>query len=531
LSDPGHRHHDNQVVSVRPSTPGDFDPLGDRGRNEPCWCGSGKKYKACHGDHLPGSKPGDPVPADTDEGIYISPNTVVAPGAFSNAASQGAPILMPTGKPEPSAVVYTNWDQHLASATPAPADAALSPERLGRLRVAVLRELAALPMNDSPVEASRLAGYYALVAESLRTVASLGLGSTRPTLLWNAELDVATFLSRTLLLADHALYPDRVFDAILREGSNADLRQAARKQLAHRALLATGAAIPLPQGVPMASQGQTVHRLTASDLANPALVEWVRHQLVMEGPTAREVLLVHARDDLQREPGIWMYGHIEPGERMLDDGRFTTAMLQAYDPSFDYTPWIRQVSDEAVSKFVQRTNERQVTAATFGAEYVSTSLFETRLIRRRPNPGTMGAAQAAVLADIPLLTDLSSPDLGKLLANESAVEDLRREVRATLTVARTDGERTDTLTALAHELEAKGTSMTKTSRHDTTWQGVMPAGLAAASLVVGGTIGTPAGWAAGGLGVLGTALPYFGNRLKERRSAAYLFVLARRRRH
>ena len=79
--------------------------------------------------------------------------------------------------------------------------------------------------------------------------------------------------------------------------------------------------------------------------------------------------------------------------------------------------------------------------------------------------------------------------------------------------------------------KAKGISMTKTSRHDTTWQGVMPAGLAAASLVVGGTIGTPAGWAAGGLGVLGTALPYFGNRLKERRSAAYLFVLARRRRH
>jgi preprotein translocase subunit SecA len=25
------------------------DPDKDVGRNDPCWCGSGKKYKKCHG--------------------------------------------------------------------------------------------------------------------------------------------------------------------------------------------------------------------------------------------------------------------------------------------------------------------------------------------------------------------------------------------------------------------------------------------------------------------------------------------------
>jgi preprotein translocase subunit SecA len=27
-----------------------FTPTGERiGRNDPCWCGSGKKFKKCHG--------------------------------------------------------------------------------------------------------------------------------------------------------------------------------------------------------------------------------------------------------------------------------------------------------------------------------------------------------------------------------------------------------------------------------------------------------------------------------------------------
>ena len=42
------------AVAPRPTTPLDIQPQAvnehkDIGRNDPCWCGSGKKYKRCHG--------------------------------------------------------------------------------------------------------------------------------------------------------------------------------------------------------------------------------------------------------------------------------------------------------------------------------------------------------------------------------------------------------------------------------------------------------------------------------------------------
>ncbi|WP_418888473.1 SEC-C metal-binding domain-containing protein [Mycolicibacterium neoaurum] len=37
------------------------DPLAPLGRNEVCWCGSGVKYKRCHGNHRPGSQSGAPL--------------------------------------------------------------------------------------------------------------------------------------------------------------------------------------------------------------------------------------------------------------------------------------------------------------------------------------------------------------------------------------------------------------------------------------------------------------------------------------
>ena len=39
---------DNQVVTARPETE-TADPFGAVGRNDLCPCGSGKKYKRCHG--------------------------------------------------------------------------------------------------------------------------------------------------------------------------------------------------------------------------------------------------------------------------------------------------------------------------------------------------------------------------------------------------------------------------------------------------------------------------------------------------
>lgn len=42
--DEGGRTHDPRLDPKRPP-----DKVVKRGRNEKCWCGSGKKYKKCHG--------------------------------------------------------------------------------------------------------------------------------------------------------------------------------------------------------------------------------------------------------------------------------------------------------------------------------------------------------------------------------------------------------------------------------------------------------------------------------------------------
>ena len=381
-----------------------LDPYG---RNETCWCGSRKKYKFCHGNHRPASAPGTPLPPDPEDGMYLSPSTVIANEAIDGLLpAGGVPFTMPQGRPAPSSISFTSWDTALGSAA-ADSEDVLGVEDLGGLRVQVLRALDGLPANDDPISDSVAEGVYRLTAETIRTVSTLVRAQPRPAVLWNHELDVAQFLGRTILLADHVFYPDRVFERLLREPSNLDLKRAAAEQLKYESLLAAGTAIPVPPGVALAAQGKVALEMTAEDLEVRELVEWVRAQLIVEGPTARSALLIRAIDDLTHgAPNFWLHGRIDPLSLDHDTGRFSSRLLVPYEPNFDYGPWVRQVQDEAVGKLVQRTNERLVAADVFGAEYVSVSLFEARLLRRRnPTGDRINPAQAAVWADIPELTD------------------------------------------------------------------------------------------------------------------------------
>jgi preprotein translocase subunit SecA len=44
------RKGDQQVAAATPDRGGGQPPEGEKvGRNDPCWCGSGKKFKRCHG--------------------------------------------------------------------------------------------------------------------------------------------------------------------------------------------------------------------------------------------------------------------------------------------------------------------------------------------------------------------------------------------------------------------------------------------------------------------------------------------------
>lgn len=281
----------------------------------------------------------------------------------------------------------------------------------------------------------------------------------------------------------------------------------------------------------MAAQGATAQELAAGDLKVSALVAWVRSQLIVEGPTAREALFVRAADDLAHEAAnFWLHGRIDRDSLDNETGRVTTLMLQPYDPEYNSEPWINQVKDSAISALVQRTHERVVAADVFGSEYVSASLSEARLLRTRKRDGPIGPAQAALWADIPELTTLRSPDLAKLLKNEGAIEDRRRQVRASLKTARTDGENIDAITELTHQLEAASRNLQKTSSSDLAWKAVIPGGLSGASMVVGGITGGIVGASAGALGALATLAPFLGDRLNARRRAAYVFAAARRAR-
>lgn len=505
-----------------------MDPLSTLGRNERCWCGSGLKYKNCHGDHRPASQPGAPMPPDPDDGKYLSPMVTIANGAVTLDVA-GAPITMPADVPTSKAVGFTNWDAELVSHA-STADPPLAPAALGRLRVEVMRQLAALPADDSDPSDAIKQGVFNLAAESLRTVSALAAAMPKPSVLWNEELDPAAFLGRTLLLADHVAMPDEVFQSLLRRASNRALRRAAEDQLSVSELLGAGLVLPVPIGVAMAVGGSAAVKLTDDDLKDQALVSWVREQLILEGPTAREVLFVRAADDLSKHADkFWFHGHIDPESVDNGDGRFTTKMLQPYDSNYDYGPWIKQVSDSAVGYYAQRTNERVVTADVYGTEYVSASMFEARLLARRSGGRRVGAAQAAVWADVPQLASLSAPDLAKVLQNEEAVEDLRRQVRASLVTARTPGEQADALTDLAHGLESSSYKLEKLVTSDRRWQGALPGGLGAASLLIGTVTGGIPAVAAGSLGLLAGVAPYLGARASSRREAAYLFVAARRR--
>lgn len=241
-----------------------MDPLSPLGRNEDCWCGSGRKYKRCHGNHRPASQPGAPVPEDPEDGTYISPTSVLAHDAMS-LPDGGAPLTMPAGRPTAKPIEYTSWDKELVAVAKT-SDPPLDPVDLGRLRAEVMRQIAALPADESEPSDEVKRGLFYLAAESLRTVSALAAADPKPSILWNEELDPAAFLGRTLLLADYVAMPDAVFEALLRRGTNRSLRRAASRQFAIAELIEVGLVIPVPVGVAMAVNGAGAAALTALDL-------------------------------------------------------------------------------------------------------------------------------------------------------------------------------------------------------------------------------------------------------------------------
>ncbi|MDQ1059742.1 hypothetical protein QFZ23_003643 [Arthrobacter globiformis] len=432
--------------------------------------------------------------------------------------------MAPSTAPEPKAVRYSELERLTAHAKHD--GEALSPHALGRLLVEALTELSNAPENDSAASDSQLEGILKLAVLTLQTVNSLTEKPSELTLLWNDELDADVFLSRTLLLADHVFVPDLLLSAASNEPTNRSLREAARKLLKHRNLLAAGLVIPIPNGVARAVHGDSVRERTAQDLSQQDIVDFIRTQLILEGPTAREVIFATAKDDREVFAKMFFHGRIETN-RTDKAGGFGVTMLHAYEHDYDYSSWIRKVENDAVSYYAQRTNERLVSADLFGAQYVSASPFEARLLQRRTAVFTRHPAQAAVWADVPLLGDLSSAGLAALLRNEEPIENLRAQVRTAMVSAKEPGQDVSAISQLTHEIESASHTLEKRIKTNRLYSGFFPAAASLGGLMVA-SAGELPGILGAALGGFGSLMPYLGTRVDSRRDASYLYVAARK---
>lgn len=200
-------------------------------------------------------------------------------------------------EPRPSPLSYV---EHAIATFPTE-EPALSVRDLGRLRVDLLHRLSRLPDNTDEVQLELREGVAQAALLAWQTVGTLAL--TPPaTLLWNEELDPpATFIGRTILLADHVLTPDRILAAASHRTTNAALRHLARTELRREGLIRTGRVISVPSGPALATGGDAAYEAARLDLTNAELTDFIRDQLVIEGPTAREALFVNAKDDFEHE--------------------------------------------------------------------------------------------------------------------------------------------------------------------------------------------------------------------------------------
>ncbi|GFJ93100.1 SEC-C domain-containing protein [Phytohabitans rumicis] len=357
-----------------------MNPLATFARNDRCWCGAGIKYKQCHGAIRPLSIPGESITRDDGDGdVWIAPHTKVTINGL-HISPNGVGLTLPTGRPEARPVDVPPAVKTLLDVS-APTEVLTLPV-LGRHRFDLYEHAGFRSghTGDRDLLADAISGLSVAVMHAL---AAMGRSrQSQPTVLWNDDTEATRLLGQTLLWADHVCVADRVFDAIVNDRSDDALADALAHQERLRPLVEAGVVVPVPQELGVAAQATAVEQMTARDLRRAALVDWVRLQLVVEGPTAREAMLVTARDDTERWPRFWLYSR-RGGEATARASMFGRPLLGTYDPNHNYEPWRQQVLDQATAWYVQRLNERLVTGETFTADYLTASPFEARLLARK----------------------------------------------------------------------------------------------------------------------------------------------------
>ena len=517
------------------------DPIDGLGPDDVCWCGSEQVYGACHGDLRPASAPGDPLPPDPEDGLYLSPSTVIDRLALTRAMPPaGVPIFLPSPDPVQHPVAVSAG---LARLHERPARVPTVPlADLGAMRYEVLsslglsspdqlhRRLHSLSTSDRESLAYGLVDLAKAVVDRLVERAA---APERPTVLWIDDAPVAKAVGRTMFWADHYLVNDTLGSVIVEEDPSLDrLEDAIRESLELQPLVSTGVVVPVLTELAHVGVLRAAMAATEADLASGSLAPWVKEQIVVEGPTAREAIFLTIRDRDQRGTGgsFYLYGRIDPQSFIDAAPTFRTRMLGRYDPTFDYSEWIDQEKRQMAAREIQATNINLAMGEAFGGHYMASTPFEARLIGRRGRTG--GEIPSALMwVDVPVLTQASPNSLARAAQEEAAVEDLRAVVRRALRGMEGSASASDRLAVgreLAEEVQRAYDSLAQTIRRERRWQVLVPGSFSLAALALGVAAGgstLPIAVVTAALAEAAALAPYRATQLGRRSQAAYAVLL------
>jgi hypothetical protein len=420
----------------------------------------------------------------------------------------------------------------IASAPPREPSVAL--DQLGRLRFEMLDHLG---LSDLATLSRRLRGFTADDVESLLQWAVDFAKATldrlleqaaqddRETVIWAEPHDIRRLVGQTLLFGDRYLAPDLIFAELLAGSEPEKLEKPLRELVALRPLVEAGIVVPVPADLATVVTSESVFEATEADLRRDDLVEWVMSELVVDGPTARSVALVGARDDIRPGHNLLYFHSLVDPSTLDDDGHFEMRALHPYDPAFNYAPWLAQCRRQAAAQLVQEVNREVATAMAFGGTFVTRAPFRARLLAKRGVP--IGPPAATVWADVPLLPELEAADLVALSKSTETIEALRAETRKAFRRVEA-GEIIAAAGDLVEDLERATAALQRQIRRERAWLAMVPAGAATGSLVVS-TTSNAAAVAGSALGAVGGIAQYIGAVKARAAHPAFALIMARRR--
>lgn len=514
-----------------------FDFLRPYSRNEQCWCASGKKHKVCHGSGPP-SLPGQKVPEDDEEGIWLSPTCYMrrdALGVSSAFGGSGVPIFLPADdRPVPATLIIPDFGVRLARSLAVTPHPTASFVELGARRFELLDGLGLDSPETLRGQLDALSDQHIkemvgdlmdLSTKILGAIAQRNSAKSAAPMLWTESHSAHTMIGQTMLWADHYLCEDRLLGYLVRaeEIDRDHLGDILQSEISNRRLIETGVLVPVPSAAALAIAAEEIQRATARDLSQDNLMNWLYQQLVIEGPTAKEVLFVGARDD-ERPTGFYTYQRIE---NLDAAGNFSGRLFQPYDREFDYSSWIATVQRQFAARMTQELNTDIAVAQLFGADYVSRSPFRARFAYRRT--GKLHTAAIAASIDVPWLPHVDAAELAKLARNEEAVLHLRGVVGRAVRAARGPAEAQSALADAVEELTSDAMQrLTLRLASERRWKELTGGACAFGSLALAAISG-PLGVAAGALSVAGWAASTYADHRSNRSDASFLFWQAQRR--